>query len=202
MKKGYCYVAWGEQYIKEATISQQTCDYPTCLFTDKVTTVPDNVFTYVIRSDFKQFEGLHFFYRKLIALQESPFDLTCYLDSDTRLVNNVKLGFDKANEFDFATVIAPGQIFQWYEKEFIHYNAGVLWFKGYPKLFVDEVLKLAKTFTLCDEPAWSLAWDELKINPAVLPSVYNLITTGPIHDRPVRIWHSRDTLQHFLVYPN
>jgi hypothetical protein len=203
---GCCYVSWGDDYIKETVQSAKTISYPTCLFTDMTTEVPENVFTYIVRSDFQNFVPYHYFYRKLIALQQTPFDVSLYLDGDTHCLGDIRLGFEKASKFEFATVIAPGQTFECHirdiKKEFIHFNAGVLWYKGRPIHFVNEVLKWAEIFTGCDEPAWSVAWDELNINPAVLPNVFNLVAAGYIHNRSIRIWHSRKQPQLQLVYPH
>jgi len=199
LTRGVCYVAWGEQHVKEAEASALSCPYPRCLFTVKDSLVTEGVFDDIIRSDFLEFSNLHFFYRKLIVLQQTPYDITMYADSDIHFVKDADLGFDKADKFGFATVIAPGLIFTWMGIKYIHYNAGTLWFKGRPIEFVNKVLEFARLFNKSDEPAWSMAWDDLGINPAVLPTTYNLVCAGPIHSRPIHIWHSRDPYQTYLT---
>ena len=197
--RGVCYVSWGEFHLAETIKSAKSCPYKTCLFTDLETVVPDGIFGQVIRSDFKGVEGLHHFYRKLVAIKGTPFDTTMYADGDTIFVGDTDLGFKLAQRHDFAAVIAPGGIFHWQSREYVHYNCGALWFKGKPKKWANHVRELAKTFTDCDEPAWSIAWDQLGISPAVLPGVFNLVVAGKIHDRPIRLWHSREEPRTHLI---
>lgn len=198
-KIGIVYVAWGQHGINEASRAAWWGKLPTCLITDLESTVPDKIFGQVIRTDFAAYKGLHHFYRKMEALQKSPFDITLYSDADTYPIGDLSLGFAKASRHQFAVVIAPGQTFLWRDIEHIHFNCGVLFFQGHPTEWPEQVLSHASTFTDSDEPAWSISWDELGINPAVLPSVFNLVSAGRIHDRPIRIWHSRHPLQTHLV---
>jgi hypothetical protein len=198
---GIVYVAWGEHGLNEAARAAWWLArrLPTCLITDHTSDVPANVFDYVMRTDFYQYQGLHHFYRKMEAIKHSPFDLTMYSDADTYPIGDLSLGFRKAAQHEFGIVIAPGQTFVWDDVEYVHYNCGVLFFRGRPIRWADQVLSHARTFVESDEPAWALAWEDLRINPAVLPSVFNLVSAGKIHDRPIRVWHSRHELQTHLV---
>lgn len=204
MTRGVCYLAWGTKHVREAITSALTLgmvspDLPTCLFTDITSEVMDGVFTHVIRSDFAEYDGYFMYYRKMAVLRESPFDVTMYVDGDTQFMAPVDLGFEKAERHGFAAVIHPGQILHWEGRELIHYNGGALWFTGHPEAFVKRVLELASIFTGSDEPTWAIAFDEMKINPAVLPSTFNLVTAGRIHERPIRLWHSREPAMSHLI---
>lgn len=202
-KIGLVYVSWGDEHtVNRTERSAWHSQLPTCLITDHETKWNEAAFGQVIRVDFGEYAGLHHFYRKMEAIKRTPFDLTMYLDGDTYPFGDLSLGFKKSAKHDFAAVIAPGQTFLWRDDEFVHYNCGVAFFKGRPLEWMERVMSHAPTFTESDEPAWSIAWDEMGINVATLPSVFNRVVAGPIHDRAVRVYHSRYAPKQWLIWPN
>lgn len=200
MRNGIVYVAWGIEHINEAVQSAATVkDYPTCLITDTPELVPAGAFGEVIVDDFSAFAAHGPMYRKHVAMKRSPFEVSCFLDTDTRIMGDISFGFRQALKFEFATVIAPG--FTLHDpkgQELCHYNAGVLFFRGHPNHWVDRVLKYSWV-SPCEEHAWSIAFDELNINPFVLPFNFNVMMAGYIHSRNVRIWHSVQPPQKHIV---
>jgi hypothetical protein len=198
-KIGIVYVAWGEHPLNETARAAWWGRLPTCLITDLTTVVPDNVFGQVIRRDFSEYAGLHHFYRKMDAVRLTPFDVTMYSDGDTFPIGDLSLGFQKAVKNEFAIVIAPGQTFHRANQEYVHYNCGVLFFRGKPLTWADAILAKAKDFPDNDEVAWALTFEQMGITPAVLPSVFNLVAAGKIHDRAIRCFHSRHEMQTHLV---
>lgn len=195
---GVAYVSWGDKHVAETARSAQTSPYPTCLITDVGSAVPLGVFTHVVRTDFAEYDGYHHFYRKLAVLDLSPFDVTLYLDGDTYVQGDMSLCFEKALRFGFAATLAPGQVFTWHDpwgilREYVHFQGGLLCFarQAETRAWKEQVLKHAKTFTHTDEPAWSMAWAELGINPAVMPESYNCVRAGAILPVPIKMLHTR-----------
>jgi hypothetical protein len=191
MSLGICYVAYGQKYVHEVVDAMESHRFPATLFTDLTTPVPDDVFDQVIRDDFSRYAGLNGFYRKMIALERTPYDLSLYSDSEVKILGDIQIGFTRAARYGFATTLAPGQVFQWEGKDYVHYNGGLLFFRGRPTEFAAKVLELAQKFPGCDEPAWSVAFEELGINPALLPPIFNHVPKCVLHDRKIRAWHAR-----------
>jgi hypothetical protein len=97
--RGVVYVAFGERFVAEAAYSarslQQHCPgLPAVLFTDKpVTESPFD--------DVKLVEVGHI-RAKVDLLAQSPFEQTLYIDSDTRVVRDLRDVFDVLGRFDLA----------------------------------------------------------------------------------------------------
>jgi len=96
---GVLYVAFGERYVAEAIHSvrslQRHCPgLPTVLFTDKP--APGAPFDEVRVVEVGHIRA------KVDLFIESPFDRTLYLDSDTRVVFDLRDMFDVLNRFDVA----------------------------------------------------------------------------------------------------
>ena len=194
-QRGVVYVAWGEQYVSEAVEARRTHQYSATLFTDLQSAVPDDAFDQVVRSDFAQFAGMHPFYRKLIAIEQTPYDVTLYSDSEVKIMGDIRIGFDRASRYGFATVLSPGQCFNWRGEDYVHFNGGLLFFRGRPLDFARVVRTLAGTFDNCDEPAWAVALEALGINPALLPPVFSHVPRCVLHPRPIRVWHARCAIE-------
>jgi len=192
---GVVYVAWGERYLRQAAQSaRRVTKYPVALITDDPA-FTDPAFARVIR---KPLTDRHF-YGKLEAMRETPFDVTLFLDVEAKVIGDVSLGFKAADRYGLACVLAPGGVFQLDGNEYVHYQGGVWFFRGRPVEFADRILSYASTFPTSDEPAFSLALDDLGINPYVLPVAFDLVAAGWIHPRTVRIWHGRSPIQTHLV---
>lgn len=195
---GTTYVSWGDKHVAETARSAQSNPYPTCLITDVNTNVPLGAFTYVVRTNFDEYDGYHHFYRKLAVLDLSPFYVTMYMDGDTHIQGDMDLGFEKALRFGFAATLAPGQVLSHHDsweilREYVHFQGGLLYVTKHAatRVWKEQVLRHAKTFAQSDEPAWSIAWAELGINPAVLPETYNCVRAGAINPVPIKMLHTR-----------
>jgi hypothetical protein len=141
----------------------------------------------------------------------SPFDETLFLDADTMLLDRVDYGFVKAQQHGVACCIcecpwarryAPCSVDQ------IEYNTGVLFFNRSVKSFFDKWRELASTIDSSipfrdgdngslikempynDQAGFSLAVEELKTNPFILPLNWNF---RPAWHKSwfgeIKIWH-------------
>jgi len=208
------FIAWGETYvekIRQCLNESMQYKYDLLLITDKNTTVK-NIDIPFIRADFT-LSGLN---RKSEILLYIPKGYKSYLflDSDTKVIGDIELGFRKAEEHGIAMSPAPHYSLDYYGnfKEIMlkegvslqgqmQYNSGVIFFS-----LKRDVRKVFRLWTrLCkkysyiiqeDQPFLTLAMEMLKFNPYTLSHSYNYRAFGDIISGPVRIWHS-----HFPV-PN
>lgn len=192
---GVVYVAWGRRYLETAAASaRRITEYPVALVTNDPE-FADPVFYQIIRRPLTDYH----FYAKLEAFRHTPFDVTLYLDTEAKIIGDVSLGFRAADRYGLACVISPGGTFVWKDIEYVHYQGGVWFFRGQPVQFADQVASHAAEFPRSDEPAFSIALDELGINPYVLPVTFDLVAAGWIHPRPIRVWHGHQPIQTHLV---
>lgn len=131
----------------------------------------------------------------------SPYNTTLFLDSDTEILGDLSLGFEKAEKHDLALCIDHSSyLARWYDqnllphKDTIEYNTGVMFFKKSEqnkKLF--DLWNKLVTLKSNDQPSFSLAISQLDINPFVLPAhVWNFrVYNGDRLFGPVKIWHTR-----------
>lgn len=205
MTQGICYVAWGDKWLNEAcrsSKSAQALGYKTCLLTDN-TFDWTHSFDIQKQVDFSQFDGMTFFMKKWRCLTDTPFDVTCFLDTDTLVLDSLDLGFSLASQFGLCMTHSPGMLFHYDNTEYIHYNGGCMYFTGQrPDLlqqFCTVCEELKSTQLVGDEPIFSVAFRRFGINPCVLPSVFNCIRAGQIHDRQIKVFHSRFQPATFLA---
>jgi len=105
------FLVWGERYIKEVENciknSSPIHRHDIILITDSTTTIneSDNLFSKVIRTDFKN-DGL---LRKTELIHHIPegYKTYLFLDSDITVLENIDLGFEKAEQFSIAMVPSP-----------------------------------------------------------------------------------------------
>ena len=106
MKSGYLYIATGEKYIEEALISLRSLkqinkDAHATLITDKMMEVPEFDRIQILKfekSEFKNWkEGILF---KVLGLQDSPYQKTFFVDTDTYFTSNCDQLFDLLDYFD------------------------------------------------------------------------------------------------------
>ena len=117
-KHAVIFLAWGEKYIKEVEVcirrSKGIQPYDHILITDVQTDVSrlDCKFSEVIRAPFET-EGL---LRKTEMLKYLPgrYDSFLYLDSDTIVLDDISLGFEKAAKFGIAAAPAPHYSLDWF----------------------------------------------------------------------------------------
>ncbi len=104
-EKGYLYIAYGEAFTKEALMSIQSLrrftDLPIALFTDQDTEklAADNQhLTMVAKIQANHLRA------KVDYMDQSPFEKTVFMDSDTVVVRNCDDMFDLLDRFDIAIV--------------------------------------------------------------------------------------------------
>jgi hypothetical protein len=202
MRRGIIYVAWGDKWLNEAVRSAASAaemGYQTCLLTEPSEWLShwEKHFDYVKAVDFSQFDGMHYFMKKWQCLLETPFDQTCFLDTDTKVMDSLDLGFDLAEQFGLCMTLSPGMMFHYQGKEYLHYNGGIMFFNGKRPDLVEQFVEVGKELQqecpglVGDEPVFSVAFRRYNINPCVLPSVFNTIRAGQIHTRKIKVFHSR-----------
>jgi hypothetical protein len=210
------FFAWGDLYVRETEQcilkSKPIQQYDRILLTDQETDVSsiENSFTNVIRVPFES-TGL---IRKAELIDYLPqnYDSYLLLDSDTVVLEDIGLGFEKATEhgiaaaqcfpytleafFNFANVMKKEGV---PEKGQLQYNTGVIFFKNSPE--VRAVMELWKSLALKhqkltknDQPYFSLAMEMLNFNPYTLPITYNYRGSGEHISGSVKIWHSHHSM--------
>ena len=103
------FIAWGQRYVeavRSCIDESRLPDYPIVVMTDlesDTAALPAGVS--VVRHDF-QFRGKE---RKLEAFAALPPDLetALFLDTDTRVLDDISLGFEKAERHGIAMAAAP-----------------------------------------------------------------------------------------------
>lgn len=145
----------------------------------------------------------------LVRFSPSGFDVVLYLDNDVKVLGDISLLFDKAQEFGLALAIAPTYLLDHYHdfsrvlleekvapRGQLQYNSGVIAYSPgtrVSKLF-QEWLRLAHQYsenTLYDQVFLSLALEKNGFQPYVLSKNYNLRGRLEPVIGEVRVWHSR-----------
>lgn len=211
-KYAVVFLAWGKRYLDEvdACISQSKAleSYDRILITDAETELDDlqHRFTKVIRASFET-QGL---LRKteLVKFLPDTYAAYVFLDSDTVVIDDISLGFEKAEKFSIAVAPAPHYSLDYF-RDFDHimdlegtpckgqlqFNTGVIFFKNSPavKSVFQRWMELAHKYQAefkNDQPFFSLAMEQLDINPYTLSISYNYRGRGDSISGVVRVWHS------------
>ena len=142
------------------------------------------------------------FRAKIVALLESPFERTIFLDSDTRVVGELSSLFELLERFDIAAAHAPNRVtFALHEvpKSFPELNTGVIacrrgeatgtflerWLTEYDRLSPHRPLSM-------DQPSFRRALYGSEIRLATLPSEFNMrFEMAGYHNDMVRVLHGR-----------
>ena len=213
MKKyAVVFLAWGEKYIKEveSCIKQSKViqEYEHILITDKSTNI-DNLhcqFAEIVKATFET----HGLLRKAEITRFLPdrYDAYLFLDSDTLVLEDVGLGFEKAEKFSIAASPAPHYSLDYFWgfdeimrsegiscKGQLQYNTGVIFFKNSQvvKSVFERWMLLALKYQRIfknDQPFFSLAMEQLDVNPYTLSISYNYRGFGNYISGIVRVWHS------------
>jgi len=206
------FFAWGDSYVRETELcilkSKPIHKYDLILLTDHETDVTsiEKWFAKIIRITFESTGYI----RKAELINHIPenYDGFLLLDSDTIVLKEIGLGFEKALKHGiavspafpysldafhgFAEVMKREEVPQLGQMQ---YNSGVIFFKN--SEVVRSVLKLWNTLALKhrklirnDQPYLSLAMEMLEFNPYTLPITYNYRGSGEHISGSVRIWHS------------
>lgn len=105
MDRGYLYIAYGEAFTKEAMMSirslRRFTDLPIALFTDQ----PLEQFENNSMIDHVKSITANHLRAKVDYMDDSPFNKTVFLDTDTVIVRNCDDMFDLLDRFDVGVVI-------------------------------------------------------------------------------------------------
>ena len=211
-RRAIVFLAWGPDFIAEVgdcIRGSSLPPYPRILITD-TSSVVDLDGIDVIRADFR-LEGLA---RKaeMIDFLPAEYDSFLFLDSDTRVLQDLSLGFEKAEAHGIAASPAPhycldhfwgfGDVIDREGMERLgrmQYNTGVLFFSMTD--VVAEVFERWRDLSVrysaeshSDQPYFTLAMEQLGFNPYTLSPSYNLRGFGELISGPVRVWHSHEPL--------
>jgi hypothetical protein len=119
--RGVVYVAWGEKFISEAKNSANSViesnGYWCVLITDKEL-LDKHPFSQVIVRKFTDT------YRDKLLMQESPFENTIFLDTDTTVIGSLDEVFQLLDRFDIAFQAASGGI---------HYSLPTMPMEAFPE---------------------------------------------------------------------
>lgn len=202
-------MAWGDVYIDEVRRCVRESLLPNCdrvLITDTKTCVEEDQFR-VIRASFER-KGL-FRKTELIHWLPEGYDSYLFIDSDTRVLTDIDLGFEKAEQYGIA--VAPASHYSldqfWGFGEVmkaegvssqgqLQFNSGVIFFS-----LRDDVKKVMHLWSelgskydgtpYSDQPFLTLAMERLCFNPYTLSPGYNYRALGDLISGVIRIWHSR-----------
>lgn len=212
-KSAIVFLAWGEKNIKQIEYcinnSKNIKQYDHLLITDNITDlkVVKTKFNQVIRTNFHT-NGL---IRKteIFNLIPNSYDSFVFLDTDTIVLDDISLGFEKAKKFGICVSPAPhysldqffgfDKIMQAENIQIsgqLQYNTGVIFFNKHDDN-VKKVFDLWMTLGLKyykildnDQPFFSLAMELLCFNPYTLSISYNYRGFGDTISGIIRIWHS------------
>jgi len=211
-RRAIVYFCWGEKYINEALASAQTTDF---LSIDRILiTTRESLFFLPAKHAFARVATPTFFLPGLLsksemfALLPEEYDSFLFLDTDTRVLMDITLGFEKAEAHGIAAVMAPHYSLEHFwgfdrildlvdhpRVDTMQYNSGVLFFTRRPDVssVFEEwhrmCLKWGEQFAN-DQPFLTLAMERHSFNPYTLSPAYNYRNLGEQVSGLIRIWHS------------
>jgi len=185
--KGIVYFVWGE-WLQSVALRRS------------IKTAEDLKYAVHVEYCTNDFRG---FRKRADLYKSSPFRLTCYLDADTQILDNIDYGFEMADKWGLACCIAPaGMAAEAQNGKGLHpdlpqYNCGVLFWEKEKarKTFErwEELLRENPKSEFNDQPYFAQAVSET-INPYVLPKNWNYrphlkYESDQIHGK-IKILHS------------
>ena len=207
--------AWGAEWIDRVGScirESQLPPYPIFLMTDAATDVsvlPARI--KVVRSDC-QLSGKAKKTEFFTCLPEQ-IETALFLDADTRVIDDISLGFEKAEQHGMAIVPAPHYSLadfrdfrQVMSKEGVRplgqiiYNSGVIFCTPHRSdvhAVFDRTLALAQKYRdreWSDQTYLSLAMEIEGFNPYTLSPSFNYRAFGELLSGSIRIWHSYEPL--------
>ena len=203
--QGFLFAAVGDKYIEEARLSAKSVKKhmpgaQVCLVTDKP--VANEAFDHVIEVPVGEGRKAIKLY-KVAALQQSPFDKTTFLDTDTFVCTDISELFDMIDQVDLLMAPAPAdvsiaQVNGQPQPNFFPYNSGVLVYKKRER--TTEFLK--KWHELLEKDVDKHPWDQRAMMSAILTCKINTYGLSPIYNLrtdfivslpqlPVKIIHGR-----------
>jgi hypothetical protein len=203
--------AWGEKHVAlvaDCIRESSLPDYPVFLMTDESTAVkklPAKID--IVRRECR----LSGKARKLDLFAALPdqFETLLLIDADTRVLEDVSLGFEKAERHGMAIVPAPHYSLADFRdfrevmlKEGVTprgqmiYNSGVVFCKPQQpevRAVLNRALKLAQKYAdriWSDQTYLSLAFELENFNPYTLSPSFNYRGFGELISGSIRVWHS------------
>jgi hypothetical protein len=205
------FLSWGAKHIElvaHCIRESRLPDYPLFIVTDAETNVdglPKNM--EVIRRDC-QLSGKAK-KTELFTCLPKQIDTALFLDADTRVIDDISLGFEKAEKHGIAIVPAPhysladfrsfGEVML---KEGVTplgqviYNSGVIFYtpqRPDVRAVFDSALALGQKYhdrVWSDQTYLSLAMELQGFNPYTLSPSFNYRGFGELISGSIRIWHS------------
>lgn len=209
------FFAWGPDWIKrvaECIRESRLPEYPVFVVTDKETdtnALPKNVealrFSFALSGKARKAE----FYVRL----PDKIGTALFIDADTRVIEDISLGFEKAEKHGIAIAPAPHYSLADF-RDFrqvmtaegitpqgqMVYNSGVIFATPHRvdvRAVFDLTLKFAQKYqekVWNEQPYLSLAMELLNFNPYTLSPSFNHRAFGELISGPIRIWHSYEPL--------
>lgn len=212
IKRAILYFVWGEKYVNDAIFSINHSilpDYPIFIITDKKSDYPCKRDVNWLLAEFP-LKGL---VRKasLKKLLPEGFNSFLFVDSDIQVLQDISLGFPKAELHGLAIAPAPHYSLDYFWnfskvmeaegvplKSQLQYNTGFFFF---------EKTKISKLFNLWeslsskyahimnnDQPFLTLAMEKLGFIPYVLSPAYNYRPFLQPISGVVKVWHSNQDI--------
>jgi hypothetical protein len=213
--RAIAFFAWGADWIKrvaECIRESRLPDYPVFVVTDTATDtagLPKNV--EIVRLVFElsgKARKAEFF-----ARLPEKIGAALFIDADTRIVDDISLGFEKAEKHGIAIAPAPHYSladFRDFRQIMIAegvtplgqmiYNTGVIFATPHRpdvRAVFDLTLKFAQKYqdkVWNEQPHLTLAMELLGFNPYTLSPSFNHRAFGELISGPIRIWHSYEPL--------
>lgn len=215
IQRAIVYVAWGKQYVDEAVISARTAAFTgidRLLITNadsRAWLPPDAPFEQVIEHKFRLPGQLA--KTEVVTLLPDRYESFLFLDSDTYVLLDISLGFEKAEAYGIAAAPAAAYSLEHFwgfakeleaiggvpARDILQYNTGAVFFTRLPRAW-----SVMRTWhALCaaagpgaerwgDQPYFTLAMELLGFNPYTLSTAYNYRNLGELAHGQIRIWHA------------
>jgi hypothetical protein len=196
----------GRKFVEEAEASAASVkavmpDCPIGLVSESGSTSKD----FDIQLEIK--DAAYSFIDKILAMKDTPFEATLYLDTDTFVLGQMNSLFDLLDRFDMAAAFEPARFLYSIDgvpNSFPELNTGVILFNSRPLIFqsIDEwhrlyseeieAVKLIGRKPWHDQLAFTRMVFESKLSFFVLPPEYNARILFPQQvSGEVKIVHSR-----------
>lgn len=206
LDSGILYVASSEKYFHEALISLKSVkgvgiSLPTAIFVSSELVEEAKVYfdyVFIIQRPEKSFVD------KIVPLRDSPFTRTLFLDTDTKVYEDITDLYKVLNKFDLAFSVAP--IRNGYSVDvpawFLEPNTGVILYKKSPELnkLIEKWLEIYReqlTGTECpphDQSSFRLALYNSSVSFYILGCEYNFRSVFPCvipGNSSIKIFHDR-----------
>ncbi len=215
INRAIVFPAWGAEYVKRVAScirESRLPPYPIFMITDlatDVTGVPAGI--EVVRRD-SELSGKAK-KTELFGRLPDQIETALLLDADTRVVDDISLGFEKVEKHGIAMVPAPHYSLADFRdfrqvmlKEGIRplgqiiYNSGVIFCRPHRpdvRAVFDRTLALAQKYRdreWSDQTYLSLAMEIKDFNPYALSPSFNYRAFGELISGSIRIWHSYQPL--------